>query len=71
MPPFWRRWVNFKETFVDAYGVRKTSPLEMMQELNIPMDGLQHGGIDACRNLGKLIKRAIWDGKKLQENSEA
>jgi len=35
----------------------------MLRELGIPFAGVQHGGVDACRNGARLINRAIWDGK--------
>lgn len=63
MPAFFKVWLNFKITFGELYGIQNASMVQMMQELGIQMAGVQHGGIDACRNGARLIGRAIWDGK--------
>jgi len=38
----------------------------MLAELKIYHVGKQHGGIDAVRNVARIVSRMIWDGKTLQ-----
>ena len=63
VPTFFKAWLNFKVAFGELYGIPGASLMDMMRELKLEMVGLQHGGVDACRNGARVLTRAIWDGK--------
>jgi len=66
LPDYWMSWVNLKSAFATEYGVEQRDLLEMLAELKIYHVGKQHGGIDAVRNVARIVSRMIWDGKTLQ-----
>jgi len=69
VPHFWHNWIDLKQVFQQGYRVKGASLMDMLTELGLPLIGLQHSGIDACRNVGAVVKRAIWDGKNVDLTS--
>jgi len=69
LPMAFQQWVNVKEVFFAAYKVKPTGLMSMLDELSLELTGLQHGGIDACRNVGKIVTRMIWDNVQLKNTS--
>lgn len=70
LPFFWCNWINFKKVFAEAYSMGgNPSIVTMLKTLELPLQGLQHSGIGACRNVANVLKRTIWDGKKVEITS--
>merc|ERR1711934_1226485 len=69
VPFFWCNWINFKQVFAEEYKVPSPSLVVMLKELDIPLEGLEHSGITSCRNVANVVKRALWDGKKIDLTS--
>ena len=63
---YFSSWVNLKHAFEKGYGVPGTNLLGMLKVLKIYHVGKQHGGIDACRNVARIVSRMVWDGKPLE-----
>ncbi len=56
LPPIYVRWQNLKRAFCQVTGRPKASGMAgMLRELNLPLQGKQHRGIDDCRNLARLF----------------
>ena len=66
IPDYFSSWVNLKKAFEQAYAVPGTDLLGMLKVLQIYHVGKQHGGIDACRNVARIVSRMVWDGKPLE-----
>merc|ERR1712166_59216 len=66
LPQYFASWVNLKEGFGEGYGLKNPDLLTMLSELKMYHVGKQHGGIDSCRNVSRIVSRIIWDGKLLQ-----
>lgn len=68
VPDCYRKWINIKKAFGSFYtnwykkGKQPRNMLEMMEKLDIALDGKHHSGIDDCRNIAKVVQRMISAG---------
>lgn len=59
----YRRFVNIKVEFANQYKRSKLRGMkQMLEELEIPLEGRHHSGIDDCRNIAKIWQRMVTDG---------
>jgi ERI1 exoribonuclease 3 len=64
--PIWKRWFNIKNGFKELYQVKCGSMTNVMNYLNIELEGTLHRGIDDCHNIGKILRKFFNDGFKLK-----
>lgn len=64
------RWCNVKVCFRELYGQKAGSMTQMLNFLNLPLEGRHHSGIDDCRNIARIVKRMLRDGgeRSLEDN---
>ncbi|MCD7468094.1 hypothetical protein HAX54_005892 [Datura stramonium] len=54
LPPYFMEWINLKDVFLNFYKRRAPGMLSMMRELQIPLLGSHHLGIDDTNNIARL-----------------
>ncbi|KAF3667912.1 putative E3 SUMO-protein ligase MMS21-like [Capsicum annuum] len=66
LPPYFNEWINLKDVFLNFYKRRAPGMLSMMRELQIPLSGSHHLGIDDSNNIARVIHHMLTDGALLQ-----
>lgn len=59
-------WINLKDIYLNFYERRGKSMLAMMGQLQMPLVGNHHLGIDDATNITRIVQRLIVDGSVLQ-----
>merc|ERR1712039_561068 len=68
VPDCYRKWINIKKAFGAFYSQwykkakQPKNMLEMLEKLDICMDGRHHSGIADCRNIAKVVQRMLSEG---------
>ncbi|XP_054816747.1 uncharacterized exonuclease domain-containing protein At3g15140 isoform X2 [Prosopis cineraria] len=65
-PPYFREWINIKDVYLNFYHRRATGMVTMMRELQIPLRGSHHLGIDDTKNITRVLQRLLVDGALMQ-----
>jgi len=55
-PNYFHSWINVKISFSESHGKWARSLKFVLDELNLPMQGRAHSGIDDCANLVNVLK---------------
>lgn len=66
LPPYFMEWINVKDAYLNFYGRRATGMVAMMKQLQIPLLGNHHLGIDDAKNIARVLQRMLADGALLQ-----
>lgn len=66
LPPYFMEWINLKDVYLNFYKRRATGMMTMMKELQIPLLGSHHLGIDDTKNIARVLQRMLADGALLQ-----
>ncbi|XP_047165947.1 uncharacterized exonuclease domain-containing protein At3g15140 [Vigna umbellata] len=66
LPPYFMEWVNLKDVYLNFYDRRATGMVTMMKELQIPLMGSHHLGIDDSMNIARVLQRMLLDGALIQ-----
>ncbi|KAG9146114.1 hypothetical protein Leryth_015915 [Lithospermum erythrorhizon] len=66
LPSYFMEWINLKDIFLNFYKRRAPGMLSMMRELQMPMLGSHHLGIDDTRNLSRVLRHMLNDGALLE-----
>ncbi|KAK4285916.1 hypothetical protein QN277_002542 [Acacia crassicarpa] len=66
LPPYFREWINIKDVYLNFYNRRATGMVTMMRELQIPLWGSHHLGIDDTKNITRVLQRMLVDGASMQ-----
>ncbi|QCD87309.1 uncharacterized exonuclease domain-containing protein At3g15140 [Vigna unguiculata] len=66
LPPYFMEWVNLKDVYLNFYNRRATGMVTMMKELQIPLMGSHHLGIDDSMNIARVLQRMLLDGALIQ-----
>ncbi|GBE78213.1 exonuclease [Sparassis crispa] len=63
VPPY-NRWINVKKAFRKYYGMKHPpgGMLQMLQKLDLELEGRHHSGIDDCRNILRIVRKMRMDG---------
>ena len=56
VPPCFRSWVNLKVSFSNSHGKWARGMQHMLDELDLPLQGRPHSGIDDCGNITQILK---------------
>jgi len=67
-PTVYRRFININDIFLDMYKIRGRGMVNMLNFLNINLEGRHHSGIDDCRNIASIFRKIISDGYILNNN---
>lgn len=69
VPACYRKWINLKKEFGAFYtrwypkkGKQPRNMNEMLEKLELPLEGHHHSGIDDCRNIGKVVQQMMSEG---------
>lgn len=71
------RWVDLKRVFARCMGEGKTSMVDMLNRLELPLQGRQHSGLDDCRNTARILAallgthgpKCVWITTQLRKNA--
>ncbi|GAB4846496.1 hypothetical protein Ancab_025501 [Ancistrocladus abbreviatus] len=66
LPTYFMEWINLKDVYLNFYKRRATGMVTMLRELNIPLLGSHHLGIDDTKNIAKVLQRMLADGALMQ-----
>lgn len=66
LPSYFMEWINLKDIYLNFYKKRAPGMLSMMRELNIPLQGSHHLGIDDAKNITRVLQHMLSDGASLQ-----
>ncbi|QDT63462.1 3'-5' exonuclease [Calycomorphotria hydatis] len=71
IPLIYSRWQNIKRAFCKVLNTRKAPGMAgMLKELNLPLTGRHHRGIDDCRNISTLYQVLIERGATVEATKE-
>ncbi|CAL5393477.1 unnamed protein product [Camellia sinensis] len=62
LPPYFMEWINLKDIYLNFYKRRATGMITMMKELQIPLVGSHHLGIDDTKNIARVLQHMLADG---------
>ncbi|XP_052176959.1 uncharacterized exonuclease domain-containing protein At3g15140 isoform X2 [Diospyros lotus] len=66
LPPYFMEWINLKDIYLNFYKRRATGMMTMMRELQMPLVGSHHLGIDDTKNITRVLQRMLTDGALMQ-----
>ncbi|XP_057474857.1 uncharacterized exonuclease domain-containing protein At3g15140 [Actinidia eriantha] len=66
LPSYFLEWINLKDIYLNFYKRRATGMITMMKELQIPLVGSHHLGIDDTKNIARVLQHMVTDGALLQ-----
>ncbi|KAJ7948694.1 Polynucleotidyl transferase ribonuclease H-like superfamily protein [Quillaja saponaria] len=66
LPPYFMEWINLKDVYLNFYNRRATGMRTMMNELQIPLLGSHHLGIDDTKNIARVLQHMLSDGALMQ-----
>ncbi|KAK2968408.1 hypothetical protein RJ640_004414 [Escallonia rubra] len=66
LPSYFMEWINLKDVYLNFYKRRATGMITMMKELQMPLIGSHHLGIDDTKNITRVLQRMLADGAVLQ-----
>ncbi|XP_009780659.1 uncharacterized exonuclease domain-containing protein At3g15140 isoform X2 [Nicotiana sylvestris] len=66
VPPYFMEWINLKDVFLNFYKRRAKGMLSMMRELQMPLLGSHHLGIDDAKNIARVLQHMLSDGALVQ-----
>ncbi|KAL2326763.1 hypothetical protein Fmac_020190 [Flemingia macrophylla] len=66
LPPYFMEWINLKDVYLNFYNRRATGMVTMMKELQIPLMGSHHLGIDDTKNIARVLQHMLLDGALIQ-----
>ncbi|RDB28592.1 3'-5' exoribonuclease 1 [Hypsizygus marmoreus] len=65
LDPIFSRWINVKVAFRKHYKKKQNKSMtSMLSQLQLPLEGKHHSGIDDCRNIARIVERMQKDGWK-------
>lgn len=66
VPPYFMEWINLKDIYLNFYNRRATGMVTMMKELQMPLVGSHHLGIDDTKNITRVLQHMLVDGALIQ-----
>ncbi|KAG4161320.1 hypothetical protein ERO13_D01G047400v2 [Gossypium hirsutum] len=66
LPPYFMEWINLKDVYLNFYGREARGMMSMMKQLEIPLLGCHHLGIDDSKNIARVLQRMLVDGALMQ-----
>ncbi|KAJ8439685.1 hypothetical protein Cgig2_022213 [Carnegiea gigantea] len=62
IPPYFTEWINLKDIYLNFYHRKALGMRTMLNELQIPLLGSHHLGIDDTKNIARLLQKMLADG---------
>ncbi|KAG8075731.1 hypothetical protein GUJ93_ZPchr0006g45176 [Zizania palustris] len=66
LPSYLMEWINLKDIYLNFYNRRATGMMTMMRELQMPIVGSHHLGIDDAKNIARIVQHMLADGAVMQ-----
>ncbi|KAF8779288.1 hypothetical protein HU200_002969 [Digitaria exilis] len=66
LPTYFMEWINVKDIYLNFYRRRATGMMTMMRELQMPIVGSHHLGIDDSKNIARVVQRMLAEGAVMQ-----
>lgn len=66
VPGYLREWCNLKLIYQKVYHRKGKGMARMLDELNMPLIGKHHSGIDDTRNIARMVQRIHSDGGRFK-----
>lgn len=57
IPGYLKKWCNVKIVFKEIYGKKGRDMVSIMKEMNLPLIGRHHSGIDDAKNIARIVKK--------------
>jgi inhibitor of KinA sporulation pathway (predicted exonuclease) len=64
------KWINVKKLYESFYNEPKGGMKEMLEKMNLTLDGRHHSGIDDSRNIAKIVLHLIKSGMQVTNKFE-
>jgi len=58
----YKKFINIKDEFEYFYKIKAKGMVNMLNYLNLSLDGRHHSGIDDCKNISKILNKMVYDG---------
>ncbi|KAF0299241.1 ERI1 exoribonuclease 3 [Amphibalanus amphitrite] len=71
VPAYMNAWCNTKHLVADVTGSYPRAMDKLMQELNLPLLGRHHSGIDDCRNIARIVELMCRRGGVVKETGSS
>ena len=62
VPTICKKWCNVKDVYRKLYNVRAGTMIDMLNNMDIKLDGRHHSGIDDTMNISKICLKLLKDG---------
>ena len=56
VPVYFNKWVNIKKAFSSIMNCKAISMVNMLEKLELTLDGRHHSGIDDSKNIARILK---------------
>ncbi|XWS52115.1 hypothetical protein CRYUN_Cryun11dG0039400 [Craigia yunnanensis] len=66
LPPYFMEWVNLKDVYLNFYEREARGMMSMMKQLDIPLLGSHHLGVDDTKNIARVLQHMLADGAHMQ-----
>ncbi|KAL5061746.1 hypothetical protein RYX36_023483 [Vicia faba] len=66
LPSYFMEWINLKDIYLNFYNRRAPGMVTMMKQLQIPLVGSHHLGIDDTKNITRVLQHMLVDGALVQ-----
>ncbi|XP_021773735.1 uncharacterized exonuclease domain-containing protein At3g15140-like [Chenopodium quinoa] len=66
IPPYFMEWINLKDIYLNFYNRTAKGMRTMLDQLEIPLLGSHHLGIDDTKNIARVVQRMLADGVLMQ-----
>lgn len=62
VPKYFMNWLNVKKEFAKVYNRKARGMVEMLNMLELELEGRHHSGIDDCHNISRICTKMLEDG---------
>eukprot|EP01091_Cochliopodium_minus_P015311 TRINITY_DN5408_c0_g1_i1.p1 TRINITY_DN5408_c0_g1~~TRINITY_DN5408_c0_g1_i1.p1 ORF type:complete len:385 (+),score=88.78 TRINITY_DN5408_c0_g1_i1:2-1156(+) len=66
VPWYFKRWVNIKHVFENIFKKESFGMKNMLEVLELNLDGHHHSGIDDCKNISKIVTKILSLGHQIK-----
>ena len=66
MPNFLKKWINIKYIYTKIYNQKTGSMVNMLNKLDIKLEGKHHSGIDDSKNIAKMCIKILEKDNKFE-----
>ncbi|GAQ89105.1 hypothetical protein KFL_004870100 [Klebsormidium nitens] len=64
IPPYFNEWINIKDIYVNHYRRNASGMRPMLRDLQLPLWGTHHVGLDDAHNIARIMQRMLVQGAR-------